>query len=1147
MNRSARLFLLLFVALVASPARAQRDLTDIPVPDTAAEMEAMRLDPACEVNAYATDPMIRKPIQMNFDARGRLWVASSEVYPQLRPGEKADDKIIVLEDTNGDGTADSHTVFADGLLIPTGVLPDGTDSAYVAASTELLHLSDTDGDGRADRRRVVLSGFGTEDTHHLIHTLRWGPDGCVYFNQSIYIHSSVDTAYGTRHLDGGGIWRYRPETGELEVFCRGFVNPWGHVFDAYGQSLVTDGAYFEGINYAFPDSVFVTAPGATRWLSGMNPGSPKHCGLTILSGSHIPEQWQGDLVTCDFRSHRVCRFTIRPEGSGYQSRQQPEVLTSEHIAFRPIDAAVGPDGALYIADWYNPIIQHGEVDFRDERRDRAHGRIWRVAFEGRPLAERPDFASLDADALAALLDHVSLQVRQFAREELKRRDPEAARSAASRFVDAAADDLQRSRRAMEAMWIDECHNAVDAERIAQVFAAEDGRVRAAAVRVIGRRRSQIADADSLLRQAVADSHPQVRLEAVAALGRGWSAEDASTALAALSQPLDENLDFALWNASRQLAPLWTPRLAEGTFDYGDDPQRLAFALSAAGSPAAVAPVIDSIADPRAAMELSDAAAAQMVVAVAGVADPGQLARLVEIVLTERGWAGDQRAEMLAALVSQSSRRGVRPTGADEVLRDSFRANFIDPTGSASLADQIVAAATAWKIDQLASDFVTVMAKDSAAIAEDRAVKMIAALGAIGTGEAVEFLVRLGNDSQASPARRAAVIVALARPAQDQSLSILRAMLSGEPAARRAAIDALPAMLSQQGTAERLTELVAGITVPADDARRMVSTARSASAPESLIEAIRTAGSLADASWKWSDQLRDQVLELAEHRGSAARGEAIYRRASLQCINCHQIGPAGGLVGPNLVSLGGGAPPEYILRSLIEPDDKLKEGFSTVRVLTVDGQVVQGIPAGDDETTMQLRIADGTVVSIPRDDIEEESTGQSLMPVGLVDALTLEELADLTRFLSELGRTPAYTLSTAPIVRSLETLVYSDEANHLLNRTSTDAVTSDSPAMQWRMITSRVDGSIPLDELDRFQQHNGIPPSSYLRFQVDQKSAGTVNVQLPETEGLQMWVDGRPTPTWQADRLELSAGTHHIILAVDHDAVKTPLVIELLGS
>src|SRR5690606_15094456 len=151
----------------------------------------------------------------------------------------------------------------DDLLIPTGILPvDG--GVYVLNSTELLHLRDTDGDGRADERRGVLSGFGTEDTHHLLHTFRWEPDDPMYTNQSIYIHSHVETRYGVRRLNGGGIWRFRPETMQLDVFARGFVNPWGHHFDHWGQSFATDGAYTEGINYVFPGAVFVTAVGAVR-------------------------------------------------------------------------------------------------------------------------------------------------------------------------------------------------------------------------------------------------------------------------------------------------------------------------------------------------------------------------------------------------------------------------------------------------------------------------------------------------------------------------------------------------------------------------------------------------------------------------------------------------------------------------------------------------------------------------------------------------------------------------------------------------------------------------------------------------------------------------------------------------------------------
>ena len=172
--------------LLAAPAAAQRNLKDIPDPDPELERQSFIVAEGFEVNLYASDPLIAKPIQMNFDAAGRLWIASSTVYPHIKPGQAAEDKILVLEDTDGNGAADKTTVFADGLLIPTGVIP-GDGGAYVCNSTELLHLADTDNDGRADRRRIVLSGFGTEDTHHLLHTLRWGP-GRLSVHEPVDLH-----------------------------------------------------------------------------------------------------------------------------------------------------------------------------------------------------------------------------------------------------------------------------------------------------------------------------------------------------------------------------------------------------------------------------------------------------------------------------------------------------------------------------------------------------------------------------------------------------------------------------------------------------------------------------------------------------------------------------------------------------------------------------------------------------------------------------------------------------------------------------------------------------------------------------------------------------------------------------------------------
>ncbi len=286
----------------------------------AEEQAEFSLTDGIEIDLFASEPMVANPIHMNFDHRGRLWVATSPIYPQIKPGAKPTDQIVVLEDSDGDGKADRQTVFADDLLIPTAVLPDGQGGAYVANSTEILHLTDTDGDGKSDSRRVVLAGFGTEDTHHIVHTLRWGPDGAMYFNQSIYIHTHLETPSGIKQLLGSGIWRFEPETGLAEVGMRGLVNPWGHIFDDYGQSFATDGAGGDGINYAFPDLAYVSAVGFSKVLRGMNPGQPKLCGLEIIDGPNFPDDWQHTLITNDFRGNRINRFQLSEQASGYVSR-----------------------------------------------------------------------------------------------------------------------------------------------------------------------------------------------------------------------------------------------------------------------------------------------------------------------------------------------------------------------------------------------------------------------------------------------------------------------------------------------------------------------------------------------------------------------------------------------------------------------------------------------------------------------------------------------------------------------------------------------------------------------------------------------------------------------------------------------------------
>ena len=197
-------------------------------------------------------------------------------------------------------------MFADGLLLPTG-LEIGNGGVYVAQSTELLHLRDSTGSGKADQHRTVLSGFGTEDTHHDLHTLRWGPDGRLYMNQSIYTRTDTETPHGVVQLKSGGTFRFDPRTEKLDILYRGWVNSWGHQFDRYGQSFLTDGAGGDGISWGVPGAMYTSYARARRLLGSISPAAlPKFCSIEIIHSRQFPVDWQGDAITCDFRAHGWC-------------------------------------------------------------------------------------------------------------------------------------------------------------------------------------------------------------------------------------------------------------------------------------------------------------------------------------------------------------------------------------------------------------------------------------------------------------------------------------------------------------------------------------------------------------------------------------------------------------------------------------------------------------------------------------------------------------------------------------------------------------------------------------------------------------------------------------------------------------------------
>lgn len=1119
--------------LLAGAASAQRDLKDIPAPDVQAELDAFDLAEGFEVNLFAADPVVVKPIQMNWDERGRLWVCGSSIYPHIKPGQKADDKIIILEDTDGDGKADKHTVFADDLHIPTGILP-GDGGVYVANSTEILHLRDTDGDGKADQRRVLLSGFGVEDVHHMIHTFRWGMDGHLYFNQSIYTHSHVETPWGVKRLRAGGFWRLRPESLELEVFGRGGVNPWGHQYDRWGQSFMTDGAFAEGINYLFPGAAFIAANGVRRLMKGLNPGQPKHCGLEVVSGRHMPEEWQGHLVTADYRANRINRFVLSDEGSGYSSRQVSDLISSDHVSFRPVDIRMGPDGAIYVADWYNPIIQHGEVDFRDPRRDHDHGRIWRITAKGRPLVTAPKLVGASVEQLLEELKSPEGWTREQARRLLKEQGAAEATAALEAWAEGLAEaDPERELHQLQALWVFQALDEVREPLLEAILAAQDFRVRAAGVRVLSDWQQRLDDPRQLLAGALADEAPRVRLEGLHAARKFRDAQTARLALAVLDAPTDTNLDYALALTLEDLLPVWLPELQRDPAFFGTDARGAILAASSVQDPRVLAPLLELYRQDKVAADLED----ELLELIASRGDAEQLDLVSELAFGET-LSADRRSRLLV-LLDTAAARGVAPAGNKAEVLTLLRG--ADPqliAGAARLAGR-------WQLGPARGDLGR-LASDDEAEASVRAAALDG-LALLGGDASVRTLDEIARSTEELSVRVQAVAslatVDLVRAA-GAAAKILGAASGAEQDEVAGVFDSF---LRQSGGPAALAEALANADLPTRVAllglRRLDFSG--VAAPELKNALTEAGGEVAVPASLDEDRLEQLVREVAE-QGDPARGEGIYRLESQACQQCHAIGGAGGRFGPDLSGIGSSAPVDYLIEALLEPNKQIKEGFHGVLIRRKDNTVATGIVLRATDREVVLLDASDTETVIPRDQIAEDKLSeQSLMPATPL-ALRRDQIVDLARFLSELGREGPYRVSPVRVVRRWQTPVV--EGNwwqsgvfrfgvmHSLRRAET---------LEWTPQYSYVSGDLPLADLPKIA-YRPARPLSFARFEVRVSTAGKIGLRFNSIDGLELFADGDQLDlAEQETAVDLSAGNRWMTLVVHHeDRNGVPLRVEL---
>jgi glucose/arabinose dehydrogenase/azurin len=592
-NSGARGLAALALALVAAPIAplAGQDMEAVEpnrggeitleTQDPAVALQQLHTAPGYRVNLFASeqDFPVENAVAIQFDSRGRMWVATMPTYPHVRPGEPATDKLVILEDTNGDGIADRHTVFADSLYLATGFeLGDG--GVYVAQQPNLVFLRDTNGDGVADERRIIHHGFGTGDSHHSIHAFTWGPDGALYFQEGTFHYTQTETPYGPIRVRDAGIFRYEPRTEKLEVFVSyPFANPWGHVFDRWGQNFIADAS--NGNNYfALPLTGRVEYPRKRPEMQVFTTKVRPTGGAELISSRHLPADVQGNfIVSNSIGFHGIKNHRVFEESSGFSSTEAEPLLYSTDINFRPIDIKVGPDGALYIVDWYNPLVGHMQYSLRDPRRDHTHGRIWRLSAENMPLLEVKNLELLSVPQLLDELKVYEDRHRYRVRRELRERGEAEVRSALAAWVRGLdTSDPEHEHHLLEALWQYQALNVVERQLLDRLLNAEDPRARAAATRVLRFWRDQLDDSMELFRARVNDEHPRVRLEAVIALSYVPTVEAARVALESRKHATDYYLDYGLTETIAALEPQWKPVLLSGEPFAADNPDGVVFLL-----------------------------------------------------------------------------------------------------------------------------------------------------------------------------------------------------------------------------------------------------------------------------------------------------------------------------------------------------------------------------------------------------------------------------------------------------------------------------------------------------------------------------------------------------------------------------------------
>lgn len=995
--RLSRLSLLALVCAAGSLKADPPYVATTPHRSPAEERASFRLPPGFEAQLVAAEPDIHKPINIAFDAKGRLWATCTIEYPYPAAEGKGRDTVKILEDFGPDGRARKITTFADGLNIPIGILPY-QDGAIVYSIPNIWRLRDTDGDGKCDTREVVLSGFGHRDTHGMVNGFVLGFDGWVYACHGFSNDSVVKGKDGSEiRMNSGNTFRFKPDGSRVEMVCRGQVNPFGQCLDSLGN-LYTACCHSKPITQLLRGAVYPSFMKPHDGL-GFGPamvheyrGSTALCGLVYYDADHYPKSYHDTMFLGDVVNCCINVFDIERKGATYTAKQRKEdFLSSSDPWFRPCDIKLGPDGALYVADFYNRIIGHYEVPLEHPGRDRTSGRIWRIIYRGEygkappPKAPRSDWTKASVEELVKDLADPNLVVRMTATHQLAERgakDPRAGTvdSLAYRVAYNLEPGAGPARRA-HSLWVLERLQSLDDQPLLAAAKAEDLTVRAHALRVLAERKELSTDQAALVRDSLADSNDLIRRIAADVLARHPSAA-ARDALLEARVKTDIQRDPFLLHAVR----IALREQFRGKEEWSVASKRItAVGDIAVGLPETAAGnfLVEHLAELR---DSQRRRAAEFVHHAARYADAAHLPRLTAAI------QADAADALVLSLVRGYQERGQALPAATTEWAVGRIERLLHSTDGGD-AQRGIELALALNHRPVATQV--------AAVGGDRqrpGPVRIAALNALTRLDPKESTAVLGprlNDASEPAALREAVAKALAEVNSADARAALANSLPTAPA-RLASTIAAGLAGTVPGATLLLDTIAAGKASPqllTDKAVLVKLEASKLPGVKQRVEKL-TAG-LPPADAAIARLLRQRSAGYQNRKPDLAAGAKLYTQ---HCANCHQIGGQGAKVGPQLDGIGARGL-DRLLEDVLDPNRNVDQTFRATALTLKNGRQLSGLVLREEGEVVVLADAQGKEVRVEKAEIDQRETQPlSPMPANWGDVIAEKDLYDLLAYL-----------------------------------------------------------------------------------------------------------------------------------------------------